>query len=98
MRFQVNYKTFDEIDEEKDWWRVPFVSEFLCKNGFDSALKRIVGSETVQAREFVNYAFGQLKSFNDAYLTKDRLSNNENDRNEILQGEDWLLLLEKQNR
>lgn len=83
VRFQVNYKTFDEIDEEKEWWRVPFVSEFLQKYGFDSAMKRIVGSETVQARQFVNYAFGQLKSFNDAYLTKDRLLNSENDRNVI---------------
>ncbi|PON94899.1 Fungal lipase-like [Trema orientale] len=81
LQLEVKYKSFDEIDEEKDWWRVPLVSEFLRRNGFDTALKRIVGSETVQARQFVNYAFGQLKSFNDAYLTKDRPSNSGNDRN-----------------
>lgn len=75
VRFQVKYKTFEDIEEEKQWWRVPFVSDFLRKNGFESALKKVVGSETVQAREFVEYAFGQLKSFNDAYLAKDRLLN-----------------------
>ena len=94
VRFQVNYKTLDEIDEEKDLWGFAFVSEFLRKNGFDSALKRIVGSETVQAREFVNYAFGQLKSFNDAYLTKDRQSNSENDRNVIGKANEVTLVLD----
>lgn len=79
VRFQVKYRTFDEIEDEKKWWRVPFVSEFFRKNGFQSALKRVGGSETVQAREFVEYAFGQLKSFNDTYLGKDRLSNSRND-------------------
>ncbi|XP_043696882.1 uncharacterized protein LOC122647586 isoform X2 [Telopea speciosissima] len=65
---EVNYKSFEEIDREKPGWRIPFVSDFLEKNGFKSALKLIVGSETVQARQFVEYAFGQLKSFNDDYL------------------------------
>lgn len=77
MGFQVKYKTFEQIEEEKEWWRLPFVSEFLRKNGLDSALKTFVGTDTVQARQFVKYAFGQLKSFNDAYLTKDWLSNSD---------------------
>ncbi|KAJ4967692.1 hypothetical protein NE237_014393 [Protea cynaroides] len=71
---EVNYKSFEEIDREKQWWQIPFVSNFLGKNGFKSALKMIVGSETVQARQFVEYAFGQLKSFNDAHLL-DQFSN-----------------------
>ncbi|GKV35329.1 hypothetical protein SLEP1_g43618 [Rubroshorea leprosula] len=33
------------------------------------------GSESVPARQFVEYAFGQLKSFNDTYLWKDGLLN-----------------------
>lgn len=84
LKLEVKYKTFAQIEEEKEWWRLAFVSEFLRKNGFDSALKMIAGSETVQARQFVNYAFGQLKSFNDTYLTKDRISiSDKNGRNEI---------------
>ena len=70
--FQVKYKSFEEIDEEKNWWKVPFFSEFLRKNGFESALKKVVGSETMQASQFVQYAFGQLRSFNDAYLQKNQ--------------------------
>lgn len=73
--FQVKYKTFDQIEEEKQWWRLPFVSEFLRKNGLDSAMNMISGSETIQARQFVKYAFGQLKSFNDEYLGKEWSSN-----------------------
>ncbi|KAH9650569.1 C2 domain-containing protein [Citrus sinensis] len=70
----VSYKSFDEIQEEKKWWKLPFVSEFLKKNGFESALKMVGGSEGVSARQFVDYAFGQLKSFNDAYILKDQSS------------------------
>ncbi|KAG4156983.1 hypothetical protein ERO13_D02G032700v2 [Gossypium hirsutum] len=71
----VKYKSFEEIEEEKIWWKLPFVSEFLRRNGFDSALKMFVGSESVSARQFVEYAFGQLKSFNDANFLKERLLN-----------------------
>ncbi|KAK6255052.1 hypothetical protein SCA6_016357 [Theobroma cacao] len=71
----VKYKSFDEIEKEKMWWKVPFVTEFLRRNGFESALKMFVGTETVPARQFVEYAFGQLKSFNDAYFLKERLLN-----------------------
>ncbi|XP_062166695.1 uncharacterized protein LOC133872999 isoform X2 [Alnus glutinosa] len=75
IQLEVKYKTFDEIDEDKKWWRVPFVLEFLRKHGFESALKMVVGSESVQARQFVKYAFGQLKAFNDAKLWKGQFSN-----------------------
>ncbi|KAB2599906.1 hypothetical protein D8674_010177 [Pyrus ussuriensis x Pyrus communis] len=73
---EVNYKTFDEIDEAKKWWsRVPFVSDFLRKNGFEPAMKKMfAGSDTVQARQFVEYAFGQLKSFNNANLMKNLIA------------------------
>ena len=77
VRFQVKYKTFYEIDEDKKQWRIPFVMEFLRKHGFDSALKKVVGSESVQARQFVMYAFGQLKAFNDANLRKGQFSNDD---------------------
>lgn len=73
MLFQVRYKSFDEIDEGKKWWKLPFVSEFLRQYGFESTLKSIVGSERVPARQFVEYAFGQLKSFNETYPWKDKL-------------------------
>ncbi|KAK3417771.1 hypothetical protein EUGRSUZ_H03725 [Eucalyptus grandis] len=71
----VRYKSFDEIDEGKKWWKLPFVSEFLRQNGFESTLKSIVGSDSVPARQFVEYAFGQLKSFNEIYPWKDKLLN-----------------------
>ncbi|XP_054793984.1 uncharacterized protein LOC129299533 isoform X2 [Prosopis cineraria] len=64
VHLEVKYKTFDEIDDEKRWWKIPFVSELLKINAIDSALRKITGSDTVQARQFVEYAFGQLKSFN----------------------------------
>ncbi|XVE81501.1 hypothetical protein DITRI_Ditri15bG0069600 [Diplodiscus trichospermus] len=75
LQLEVKYKSFDEIEEEKMWWKLPFVSEFLWRNGFESAVKNFVGSESVPARQFVEYAFGQLKSFNDAYFLKERLLN-----------------------
>ncbi|XP_012077652.1 uncharacterized protein LOC105638454 isoform X2 [Jatropha curcas] len=75
LQLEVKYKSFGEIEEEKKWWKLPLVTEFLRRNGFDSALKKVVGSETVPASQFVEYAFGQLKSFNDAYVTKDQFSN-----------------------
>lgn len=77
VRFQVKYKSFDEIEEDKKRWRVPFVMEFLRKNGFESALKMVVGTESVQAHQFVKYAFGQLKAFNDANLWKGQFPNDD---------------------
>lgn len=64
---QIKYKSFEKIEEEKKWWNIPIITEFLRKNGFESALKTILGSETVQARQFVQFAFGQMKLLNDAY-------------------------------
>ncbi|KAI3469889.1 hypothetical protein Pfo_026552 [Paulownia fortunei] len=75
IELEIKYKSFEKIDDEKKWWKIPIVTEFLQKNGFEPALKMIVGSETVQAREFVQFAFGQLKSINDSYLQKDWFSN-----------------------
>ncbi|BBG92611.1 triglyceride lipase [Prunus dulcis] len=83
LHLEVNYKSFDEIDEGKMWWRrVPFVSDFLRKTGFEPALKMLAGSDTVQAREFVEYAFGQLKSFNNAYLLKNLISSSDGNNTE----------------
>ncbi|PHT38547.1 hypothetical protein CQW23_22120 [Capsicum baccatum] len=67
IEIEIKYKSFEKIEEEKKWWNIPIITEFLKKNGFESALKAILGSETVQARQFVQYAFGQLKLLNDAY-------------------------------
>ncbi|XP_022761964.1 uncharacterized protein LOC111307901 isoform X2 [Durio zibethinus] len=75
LLLEVKYKSFEDIEEEKMWWKLPFVSEFLRRNGFESALKMFVGSESVPARQFVEYAFGQLRSFNDAYFLKEQLLN-----------------------
>ncbi|KAL3828324.1 hypothetical protein ACJIZ3_017126 [Penstemon smallii] len=74
IQLEIKYKSFEKIEDEKKWWKIPIVTEFLQKNGFEPALKMIVGSETVQAREFVQFAFGQLKSINDSYLQKEWFS------------------------
>ncbi|GAB2295340.1 hypothetical protein Dimus_029512 [Dionaea muscipula] len=74
IQLEVKYNSFDEIDKEKGWWTVvPFVSEFLRRNGFEPALQKLVGSETVHVRQFVQYAFSQFKSLNDMYLQKEWL-------------------------
>ncbi|KAK4732673.1 hypothetical protein R3W88_025661 [Solanum pinnatisectum] len=67
IKIEIKYKSFEKIEEEKKWWNIPIITEFLKKNGFESALKTILGSETVQARQFVQFAFGQMKLLNDAY-------------------------------
>ncbi|KAH0739939.1 hypothetical protein KY290_038644 [Solanum tuberosum] len=67
IEIEIKYKSFEKIEEEKKWWNIPIITEFLKKNGFESALKTILGSETVQARQFVQFAFGQMKLLNDAY-------------------------------
>ncbi|WVY97279.1 hypothetical protein V8G54_029430 [Vigna mungo] len=79
VQMEVKYKSYDEIDEEKRWWKIPFVLDFLKIKGFDSAFRKVIGSDTVQARQFVEYAFGQLKSFNNSYLLKGRKSDINND-------------------
>ncbi|GAV70449.1 C2 domain-containing protein/Lipase_3 domain-containing protein [Cephalotus follicularis] len=75
LQLEVRFKSFDQMGEERRWWSIPFVTEFLQKKRFESALKMLVGSEAVPARQFVQNAFGQLKSFNDTYLWKDRFLN-----------------------
>ncbi|KAL2325960.1 hypothetical protein Fmac_025018 [Flemingia macrophylla] len=80
VQMEVKYKTYDEIDEEKRWWKIPFVLDFLRIKGFDSAFRKVIGSDTVQARQFVEYAFGKLKSFNNSYLLKDQMSAMNNDK------------------
>nr|GMD72119.1 C2 calcium-dependent membrane targeting [Ipomoea batatas] len=75
LQIEIKYKSFDKIEEEKKWWRIPIITELLEKNGFESALKTILGSETVQARQFVQFAFAQLKLINDANIQKDQTSN-----------------------
>lgn len=75
IQLEVQYKSFETIEEEKKWWSIPIVTEFLRKSGFDSALKKVLGSDAVQARQFVKYVFGQLKSVNfpmdiDTYQTE----------------------------
>ncbi|XP_057489576.1 uncharacterized protein LOC130775479 [Actinidia eriantha] len=74
IQLEIRYKSFDEIDEENKWWKIPIVTEFLRRSGFESAFKMVVGSETVQASQFVQFAFGQIKSLNDDYLQNDWLS------------------------
>ncbi|KAH6820917.1 putative triglyceride lipase [Perilla frutescens var. hirtella] len=74
IELEIKYKSFEKIDDEKKWWKIPLVTDFLQKHGLEPALKMIVGSETVQAREFVQFAFGRLKSLNDSYLQQDWFS------------------------
>ncbi|XP_057547410.1 uncharacterized protein LOC130825969 isoform X2 [Amaranthus tricolor] len=72
LQFEVKYRSFGEIDEDRKWWKIPFVSEFFSNNGFDSAVKMLSGSESVPVSEFVQNTFSQLKSLNDSYLQKDQ--------------------------
>ncbi|KAM0842407.1 hypothetical protein ACQ4PT_058395 [Festuca glaucescens] len=62
---EVRYKSYDDIERDKQWWRTPFVSDFLEKSSLGSALRSVLGSETVNASQFVQSAFGQLSSFTD---------------------------------
>lgn len=83
MVCQIKYRTFDEIEDDKRWWRVPFISEFLRNNGFASSLNKVVGSDTVPVRQFVEYAFGKLKSFNDEYPSSNQLLSKKKDKEDI---------------
>ncbi|CAN4120592.1 unnamed protein product [Withania somnifera] len=76
IEIEIKYKSFEKIEEEKKWWNIPIITEFLKKHGFESALKTILGSETVQARQFVQYVFGQMKLLNDAYNVSNSNSKN----------------------
>ncbi|XP_044500845.1 uncharacterized protein LOC123221926 isoform X3 [Mangifera indica] len=81
LQLEVKYKSFDEIEEEKKWWQLPIVTEFLKKNGFESALKMFSSSDAVTARQFVEYAFGQLKLFSESKSMKDLSSNSNGTEN-----------------
>ncbi|XP_020586407.1 uncharacterized protein LOC110028767 isoform X2 [Phalaenopsis equestris] len=77
---EIKYKSYDEISEEKEWWRIPFVSDFLLKSSLGSALRLALGSESLNVSQFVESAFGQLKSFNYNYVKLlPPLSNGKND-------------------
>ncbi|CAA7022964.1 unnamed protein product [Microthlaspi erraticum] len=83
IELEIRYKGFEEIEDEKKWWRFPFISEFLQRKEIESVLKNIVDSEAVPARQFVEYAFGQLKSLSDdAPLKNIKLRNNNVDGSE----------------
>ncbi|XP_020682703.1 uncharacterized protein LOC110099777 isoform X4 [Dendrobium catenatum] len=80
---EIKYKSFDEIYEEKQWWRIPFVSDFLLKSNLGSALRMVLGSENLNVSQFVESAFGQLKSFNYNYVKSLHASKNgKNDSHE----------------
>uniref|UniRef100_A0A161ZLY9 C2 domain-containing protein n=1 Tax=Daucus carota subsp. sativus TaxID=79200 RepID=A0A161ZLY9_DAUCS len=82
---QVKYRSFDDVIEDENWWSIPLVTEFLRKGGFDSALRNAVGSDSVQARQFVQNVFGQLKSLNlPDNLDKLRTESNETSENSII--------------
>ncbi|KAJ8512451.1 hypothetical protein OPV22_002885 [Ensete ventricosum] len=79
---EVIYKSYDEIEEEKLWWRMPFFSDFFIKSNFGSALKLVLGSEGTNVSQFVQSAFGQLKTFGYIYLEKPSSFNNDNNDSE----------------
>ncbi|KAI3983179.1 hypothetical protein MKX01_039670 [Papaver californicum] len=62
IQLEVKYKSIDKVDDEKQQWKIPFISDLLEKNNLGSALE-VLGTDTVQAREFVEYAFVKFKSF-----------------------------------
>jgi len=70
VEIEVKYKSYDDIEREKQWWRIPFVSDFLVKSSLGSALRTVLGSESINASQFVQSAFGQLSSFTYTYLPK----------------------------
>uniref|UniRef100_K3Y5G4 C2 domain-containing protein n=1 Tax=Setaria italica TaxID=4555 RepID=K3Y5G4_SETIT len=70
IEIEVKYKSYDDIEREKQWWRIPFVSDFLVKSSLGSALRTVLGSESINASQFVQSAFGQLSSFTYTYLPK----------------------------
>ncbi|CAN8232287.1 unnamed protein product [Cochlearia groenlandica] len=76
VQLEIRYKGFGEVEEEKKWWKLPFISEFLQRNEVESVLKNLVDSEAIPARQFVEYAFGQLKSINDVPLKNFELLKN----------------------
>uniref|UniRef100_A0ACD5USE3 Uncharacterized protein n=2 Tax=Avena sativa TaxID=4498 RepID=A0ACD5USE3_AVESA len=79
---EVRYKSYDDIERDKHWWRTPFVSDFLAKSSLGSALRTVLGSETVNASQFVQSAFGQLSSFTDTIAQNPLSSDTESEISE----------------
>ncbi|XP_042403408.1 uncharacterized protein LOC121992867 isoform X1 [Zingiber officinale] len=75
---EVIYKSCDEIEKDKQWWRISFLSDILMKSSCGSALKIFFGSEGINVSQFVDSAFGQLNTFRYTYLEKPSSSNNDN--------------------
>ncbi|KAG2322871.1 hypothetical protein Bca4012_058343 [Brassica carinata] len=82
VQLEIRYKGFEEIENEKKWWKLPFISEFLKRNEIESVLSHLVDSDAIPARQFVEYAFGQLKSLNDTPLKNTEPRNNNMDGSE----------------
>ncbi|XP_013636274.1 PREDICTED: uncharacterized protein LOC106342041 isoform X1 [Brassica oleracea var. oleracea] len=82
VQLEIRYKGFEEIEDEKKWWKLPFISQFLKRNEIESVLSNLVDSDAIPARQFVEYAFGQLKSLNDTPLKNTELRNNNMDGSE----------------
>ncbi|KAF9612163.1 hypothetical protein IFM89_038351 [Coptis chinensis] len=61
---QVKYRSFDEVDERETGWKIPYISDFLANKSLESTFSKFFGSDTVKAQQFVQYAFGQLRSLN----------------------------------
>jgi hypothetical protein len=69
----MRYKTYNEIERDKQWWRLPFISDIISKGNLGAALKMVLGSDTVNVSQFVQSAFGQfgqLTSLAYTYLPK----------------------------
>lgn len=66
----MKYKTYDEIERDKQWWQLPFISDFISKSSLGAALKTVLGSDAINASQFVQSAFGQLNSLAYTYLPK----------------------------
>ncbi|XP_074558924.1 uncharacterized protein LOC141814866 isoform X2 [Curcuma longa] len=75
---EVIYKSCDDIEKDKQWWRISFLSDMLMKSNYGSALKLAFGSEGINVSQFVDSAFGQLNTFRYTYLEKPSSSNSDN--------------------
>ncbi|KAG0477552.1 hypothetical protein HPP92_012271 [Vanilla planifolia] len=67
ISLEVKYNSYDQIFEEKQWWSMPFVSEFL-NSSLGPALRIVLGSDSLNSSRFVESAFGLWKNFDYHYL------------------------------
>ncbi|XP_020084162.1 uncharacterized protein LOC109707352 isoform X3 [Ananas comosus] len=70
IHLEIKYRSYDDIKRDKQWWTIPFVSDTLLKSSLGNTFKMVLGSESVNASQFVKSAFGQLNSFTYAYIQK----------------------------